>query len=58
MFSTNRSETKTCKCVAQNNLYISKSGAFNHDIIMYRYIKITRIVKIDLKAGGIYEKSA
>ena len=55
MFSTDRSEAKTCECVAQNNLYISKSGAFNHDIIMYRYIKINRIVKIGLKAGGIYE---
>ena len=55
MFSTDRSEAKTCECVALNNLYVSKSGAFNHDIIMYRYIKINRIVKIGLKAGGIYE---
>ncbi len=55
MFSTDRSEAKTCECVAQNNLYVSKSGAFDHDIIMYRYIKISRIVKIGLKASGIYE---
>ena len=57
MFSTDRSEAKTCECVAQNNLYISKSGAFNHDIIMYRYIKINRIVKTGLKAGRIYENA-